>query len=86
MLSKCANPSCSTPFRYLRDGKIFEIDANQETEAIGSVKPIRRVEFYWLCGPCSSELTVIHDLDKGVQIVPLPKEARFLVRRAAAAA
>jgi hypothetical protein len=24
MLSKCANPVCTTPFHYLRDGKLFQ--------------------------------------------------------------
>jgi len=86
MLSKCANPDCSTAFRYLRDGKLFEIDSKQELEAGGLNKPIRRIEFFWLCGRCSAELTVVHDHEKGVITVPLPKEAKFLVRRAAAAA
>jgi len=26
MVSKCANPACSTPFQYLRDGKIFRVE------------------------------------------------------------
>jgi hypothetical protein len=26
MVSKCANPSCSTPFHYLREGKIFRVE------------------------------------------------------------
>jgi len=28
MLSKCANPSCSAKLRYLREGKIFRLDAS----------------------------------------------------------
>jgi hypothetical protein len=85
MLSKCANPGCSTAFRYLREGKLFEID--NSTIAIASAdskKPVHRVEFFWLCGPCSSELTVVKDRDRGVVTVPLSKAAPVLVRRAAA--
>ena len=26
MLSKCANPLCSAPFQYLRDGKVFQVE------------------------------------------------------------
>ena len=26
MVSKCANPACSTPFHYLREGKIFKVE------------------------------------------------------------
>jgi len=28
MLSKCANPACSAELRYLREGKIFRLDAS----------------------------------------------------------
>jgi len=87
MLSKCANPACSTPFRYLRDGKLFEVELNRAVQpAAGTSKPVRRIEFFWLCGRCSAELTVIHDHEKGVIIVPIPEEKPFLVRRASAAA
>ena len=83
MLSKCANPACSTAFRYLRDGKLFEIDSRQSADA-GEKKQVRRVEFYWLCGACSTELTVVEDQEKGVIIIPIPQAKPFLVRRAAA--
>ena len=26
MVSKCANPACSTPFHYLREGKIYRVE------------------------------------------------------------
>ncbi len=85
MLSKCANPACSTPFRYLRDGKLFEIDSRaSESSAVGERKPIRRVEFFWLCGDCSAELTIINDKEKGVITVPLPAPPVVAARRAAA--
>jgi len=85
MLSKCANPACSTPFRYLRDGKIFEIDSKRESEtSVEGKKPLRRVEFFWLCGECSTEWTVINDREKGVITVPILQATKFLVRRAAA--
>jgi len=85
MLSKCANPACSTPFRYLRDGKLFEIDSTRQTEAkVEDKKTMRKVEFFWLCGDCSTELTVIDDHQKGVIIVPIQQATQFLVRRAAA--
>jgi hypothetical protein len=85
MLSKCANPACSTPFRYLRDGKLFEIEANREIgSSVDAGKPLRRVEFFWLCGGCSADLTVINDQEKGVITVPIVQATKFLVRRAAA--
>jgi len=85
MLSKCANPACSKPFRYLRDGKLFEFDYHRNAEAKESTTLApRRLEFFWLCGECAGELTVIHDRQKGVVTVPIAQEAKFLVRGAAA--
>jgi hypothetical protein len=53
VLSKCFNPGCSTPFRYLRDGRIYHLDIPAPA---GSA---RRREFFWLCGHCCATLTVI---------------------------
>jgi len=78
MLAKCANPSCSTPLVYLREGKIFMIESSPQsrpalvgTEASGP-KPQNRVEHFWLCGPCSSSMTLTFDCQQGVQIVRKP--------------
>lgn len=35
MLSKCANPSCATPFLYLRHGRLFQAEA-----FTGNVRPV----------------------------------------------
>jgi hypothetical protein len=87
MVSKCANPECSTPFQYFRSGKLFQV----ETDEIGVVHPAgpylvtgkrsHRVEHFWLCGPCSAILTLTHDPERG--IVTAPRYQRF-ARRAAA--
>jgi hypothetical protein len=84
MVSKCANPECSVPFHYFREGKLFRIEA----EGIAAAGPTlvrgkrpHRVEHYWLCGACSQKLTLAYDPAKGAIVTPLPKPA---VRRAAA--
>lgn len=84
MLSKCANPACSTPFRYLRDGKLFEIESKDATgpSLVGERKAVRRVEFFWLCGQCSTELMVVYDQERGIVTVPIA--APHYIRRAAA--
>lgn len=78
MLSKCANPRCSTPLVYLREGKIFMMEqapAPQPVSAQGQVRnaPVPRVEHFWLCGPCSAEMTLIYDQKSGVTVVPKNK-------------
>jgi hypothetical protein len=75
MLSKCANPSCSTPLIYLREGKIFRMDPSAKTaHATGPslVKPAERTEHFWLCGPCSARLTVVYHPERGPQVQPKP--------------
>ncbi|HZU33045.1 MAG TPA: hypothetical protein VFB79_18155 [Candidatus Angelobacter sp.] len=75
MLSKCANPSCSTELVYLREGKVFMIEhtGNPLSLAVsGAAKPksLNRVEHFWLCGSCAPNLTLAYDRKDGVQIIP----------------
>lgn len=75
MLSKCANPSCSTPLLYLREGKIFTVEhapGLQTANNLGRAgkAPSARVEHFWLCGPCSAEMTLVYDCKRGVVILP----------------
>lgn len=81
MLSKCANPTCSTTLHYLREGKVFKVerDANLLLVDGRSKKAPRKIEHYWLCGPCSETLTLVTQEDREVQVVRKP-----LIRRAAA--
>lgn len=82
MLSKCANPSCSNRLVYLREGKIFMMEAapSQAQPATHSPKASSRVEHFWLCGACSAEMTLAYDRQQGVKVVP----KRFPVLRAVA--
>ena len=56
MLSKCANPQCSVPFRYLHEGRIFSVHADVDQRHI---TPPAIVERYWLCSTCSNRLTLV---------------------------
>lgn len=85
MLAKCANPSCSTPLVYLREGKIFMVEAQQQSRVDPTKrKASNRVEHFWLCGPCSGELTLTYDRQRGVEIVRKTDSQEHLTRRAAA--
>lgn len=54
MLSKCTNPSCPATFRYLREGKLFRLE---DDPRLRNSKP-RRSEYFWLCDPCSSRMSL----------------------------
>jgi hypothetical protein len=69
MVSKCANPECSVPFQYFREGKLFRIEGGRIAQfgpTLVSGKRPQQVEHYWLCGACSAKLTLAYDPAKGV--------------------
>jgi hypothetical protein len=86
VVSKCANPDCAATFRYFHQGKLFrlEIEAGLERRrALGSdneiKKPLRRIEFYWLCEDCAQQMTIVFEKGVGVSARrnAFPKAAGF---------
>jgi len=77
MLSKCANPECSTRFLYMRGGKLFRWDQLQGVKDSGVnsdftiKKESRRVEFFWLCDKCAPRMTVVFRKGVGITTKPL---------------
>ena len=67
MLSKCANPTCLARFRYLNEGKIFNIEIGSTREASRSNT---RIEHFWLCPSCARVLKVVRQ-NGAVAILPL---------------
>ena len=82
MIAKCANPGCSAPFRYLREGRIFQVDRDAAGHRIvgpfliAETGPPHRLEHFWLCGVCARTMTLAVDPEGGVVTVPLPGERR----------
>jgi len=88
MLHKCANPSCTVPFRSLREGKLFlaETFPSDLNDAYnGNRRKLRRREHFWLCNACSLHFTLRFDHTVGMMTVPLDERAapRFLSHAAA---
>ncbi len=82
MLSKCANPECFAPFHYLREGKLFQIDAGRNgPQLVSDKRPAQKIEYFWLCGDCATTMTLALHRGKGVVAIPLPGRS---TRRAAA--
>jgi hypothetical protein len=74
MLQKCANPSCSVPFRSLREGKLFLAetlpqDSSQPFD--GERRKVRKREHFWLCDACANHFTLRFDAEHGMLTVPL---------------
>ena len=58
MLSKCLNPLCSAPFRYLHEGRVFNIDLVSPDHAQEGSR-FHRIEHYWLCSSCALHFKVV---------------------------
>ncbi|HEU5335098.1 MAG TPA: hypothetical protein VFU27_04000 [Terriglobales bacterium] len=57
MLAKCANPTCSVPFRYLHEGKLFRLDLGAGPPSASGHVP-RQVQYFWLCDDCARRMTL----------------------------
>ena len=75
MVSKCANPRCSAPFHYLRDGKVFQLTVNQDPKAepklVSGQRTAHHIEHFWLCGACAQTMTLVVEKGKGVVATPI---------------
>ena len=78
MLHKCANPDCVNAFRSLSDGKLFLLETENAARLFSDSaamtrreRPARRVERYWLCDGCCSQLTLAFQPGRGMVTVPL---------------
>ncbi|HET7440021.1 MAG TPA: hypothetical protein VFJ47_01870 [Terriglobales bacterium] len=87
MVSRCANPACAAPFRYLHEGRLFQIERRLDRTAAdhsefpddpGSKRPASQVEFFWLCKNCSLTMTLVFEKGTGVVTRPL----RHMIRAA----
>lgn len=81
MVSKCANPNCSSTFLHLSDGKLFRWDTDTTLPNHADFgadplirKPVRHIEFFWLCNDCARSMTLT--FRKGVGVVPITRIER----------
>jgi hypothetical protein len=66
VLHKCANPACYAQFRYLHQGKLFEVEIQYVESSsrnghgkVGNGKG--HVERCWLCDQCAAHITLRFD-------------------------
>ena len=57
MLAKCANPVCGAHFRYLKQGRIYNVPIFEDDAR--SCRWPQRVEHFWLCTECCLTLTLV---------------------------
>ena len=69
MVTKCANPQCATPFRYLRGGKLIAIP--KTPNQADCCPPAVAIECFWLCDECAPLFSLI--VKRGAGLVCVPK-------------
>jgi len=67
MVNQCANPQCSKPLHYLRDGRVYVFDVTPRPVTGQTVA--RRMEHFWLCGACSEQFYLEQSEDRSVHVV-----------------
>ena len=80
MITKCANPLCSQPFRVFRGGKLFTVDVGSNTKLSDSStteRVPRKLEHFWLCKHCASTMTLVVQPGKSPTVVSIGKELQF---------
>ena len=58
MVKKCANPGCSSKFRYFHLGKLFVMKSGER----------HKLDYYWLCERCCDTLTIEQGSGKGIMV------------------
>lgn len=73
MLHKCVNPDCSAQFRYLHQGRLFEIEIQYLETADSAPQGTLRngkghVERCWLCDQCATRIALRFDPRRGLVV------------------
>jgi len=68
---KCANPTCTSAFDWLRGGKLFRF--RRDARPVPNGCQTRRdnshhIEHFWLCERCSRIYTLDYEPDRGILI------------------
>lgn len=84
MVSTCANPQCSAPFRHLKQGRLIVLDPRDQSSSQGAPSSLR-LEYFWLCELCAPRFTLavepgnrvrcVSRADSELRALPEPRSA-----------
>jgi len=76
MVSKCANPLCSTPFRTLREGRLVVLHLRRPVlKGTSAEADTKDFEPFWLCQECCDRFTLLVKPGRECVCVPKPSIA-----------
>jgi hypothetical protein len=75
MVTKCANPDCSTEFKYFRHGRLYEFTLDGGAYNTPSEAPRKggSRELFWLCHNCEQQLTLTCESGR---VVAVPRRSQ----------
>lgn len=76
MVDYCANPHCSKPLLYLREGAVYLFEVT-DSDGEASARRTHRLEHYWLCGDCSLTHRLERTANGELRLIP-KREQRFV--------
>jgi len=78
MVAHCINPECRVAMRSFSEGRLFQFEvvsisvaARDDRRLPFDEKPKRQTSHFWLCGDCSTKLSVTVEPMEGLRLVPL---------------
>ncbi len=74
MVGKCANPECAAKFRYLHQGRLFQVDmrrlsGGREGRMCEFCGHPHHVRHFWLCDACARTMTLTCTTEGCVELV-----------------
>ena len=74
MVGKCANPECAAIFRYLHEGRLFQVDMRRLSGGHEGICEFcghpHHVRHFWLCNACARTMTLTCTADGFVDLIP----------------
>ena len=72
MVDKCANPECAARFRYLHEGRLFQVDMRHLSRGREEIcefcgHPLH-VRHFWLCDACARTMTLTCTTEGSVKL------------------
>jgi hypothetical protein len=78
MVSRCVNRNCHQPLTSLSEGRLFQFEIVSISVSVDDSNkkdfdetPSRETMHFWLCGPCSSSMTLALEPLEGLRLIPL---------------
>lgn len=73
MVGKCANPECAATFRYLHEGRLFQVDMRRVSGGHEGICEFcghpHHVRHFWLCNACARTMTLTCTEEGCVELV-----------------